>query len=693
MSKKNLNKAETKNEFYSLINEFIYIFVFSFCILYVKKMAFTSSEPRWILLNLISVVLPLISMIYLFFKRKQIILKFTFFHFLTFAYLAWFLISGFWTIDKANFIEESSHNIPFILLLIFFSFYAHKLNLTKILKVFSLSLFIVSIIGLLQYFGWDGNLFEQTAAPGSTFVNKNYATPLISTLLPFVVFFLLSTKSRSWSIILTIGLTFSLTYFLVAATRSSWVAVFLSFLLVSGLFIIFKRNRKKISGKIFKRRFINILVAVILIFVIIQVRDLKKNVPNMPTTISSQIEALFKISKDKSELNEDIKKEFEDEIKAESDEKSKRIELREKKKKYNSIKSINQRLAKWKNCVEMFKDKPVSGFGLGSFNAAYPLYYKKAIKDLAYNGSYFYGGVHNDLYQTLVELGIIGLLLFSGLLILFFIFAFRLLRKGDQENLIVVIASLTGFLGLILDSFFNFPLRLPTYLFLFALIYGIIYSLYLRTFPKSIFNFKINKIGMLVMIIIFLALTIFSVNISYRKVLSEINLKTAMNLQSEGKTTNLWRYMKKTIDYWPNRSDNLVFGVGLCFQNYSVNKTAHSYNEIVKYNNLALRSMPYQFMPNLVRVGLLMENENWKKVSNIDQNVGLMVKVSPPGQQRIRALTMAASLYEKMKEYKKSLNYYRRLAKQIPNNNMLQKRIEYLNFMMENQSTEQEINK
>ncbi|HZI17569.1 MAG TPA: O-antigen ligase family protein [Pyrinomonadaceae bacterium] len=106
----------------------------------------------------------------------------------------------------------------------------------------------------------------------------------------------------------------------------------------------------------------------------------------------------------------------------------------------------------WRGAVEIFKDHPVLGAGLGAFPAAYTRY------DTS-NGSYRLEQAHNDYLQLLTDAGLVG-----GLLGLFF--AASLVRRSlarmrshDRFRRGVALGALTGCAGVLVHSLFDFTLH------------------------------------------------------------------------------------------------------------------------------------------------------------------------------------------------------------------------------------------
>ena len=116
------------------------------------------------------------------------------------------------------------------------------------------------------------------------------------------------------------------------------------------------------------------------------------------------------------------------------------------------------RLAIWKNTVEMIKEKPVLGYGLGNHKIFYPLFYRKAVIEKIYSEESQLENVHNDFLQAWSELGVIGLLIlgWAGFLIL------RIAHKHREFPVSVVVVAITGLLA---NAFFSFSFQrsIPPY--------------------------------------------------------------------------------------------------------------------------------------------------------------------------------------------------------------------------------------
>jgi O-antigen ligase len=117
----------------------------------------------------------------------------------------------------------------------------------------------------------------------------------------------------------------------------------------------------------------------------------------------------------------------------------------------------------WRDGWRVFLAHPIAGAGLGAFETAYPIY------SVDRKSSRITAQAHNDYLQVLTDGGIIG-----GALALWFIAATcwgirRGLRSRDPFLSVVALACGAGIFGLLVHSFFDFNLQLPSHALLFLI--------------------------------------------------------------------------------------------------------------------------------------------------------------------------------------------------------------------------------
>jgi O-antigen ligase len=113
------------------------------------------------------------------------------------------------------------------------------------------------------------------------------------------------------------------------------------------------------------------------------------------------------------------------------------------------------RLSVTRDCFRMLRERPVLGWGLGTFPTAYPPFQ-------SFFSNIFVNEAHNDYAQLLVEMGILGFLTMVWFLVLVFRGAWRKLRSGKLGvNGAAALAGALGCVGILVHSFFDFNLQIP----------------------------------------------------------------------------------------------------------------------------------------------------------------------------------------------------------------------------------------
>jgi len=122
------------------------------------------------------------------------------------------------------------------------------------------------------------------------------------------------------------------------------------------------------------------------------------------------------------------------------------------------------RLSIDRDAVQMFRAKPILGWGLRTFPVVYPQF-------RSFYTNFFVNEAHNDYLQLLSEMGLLGF----GTMIWFFIVLFRRIPHKIQQwasNLrgAVTLACILGISGILLHSLIDFNLQIPANAALFYVI-------------------------------------------------------------------------------------------------------------------------------------------------------------------------------------------------------------------------------
>jgi O-antigen ligase len=118
----------------------------------------------------------------------------------------------------------------------------------------------------------------------------------------------------------------------------------------------------------------------------------------------------------------------------------------------------------WQITWEIIKDNPIIGVGLDSLAVAFT-------RHDTWNGTVRVEQSHNDYLHVMAEAGVIGLLAVVSFIVIVFKKGIRNIGEhvsGFPRSM--VIGSLGGLLGILVHSFFDFPLRTPANGFFFLLL-------------------------------------------------------------------------------------------------------------------------------------------------------------------------------------------------------------------------------
>jgi O-antigen ligase len=118
----------------------------------------------------------------------------------------------------------------------------------------------------------------------------------------------------------------------------------------------------------------------------------------------------------------------------------------------------------WSVTLQIIRDQPILGAGLNSFGVAFTRYD-------TWNGSLRVEQAHNDYLQIFADAGILGF----ACAIFFVYLLFRqslekINRTSDRFRRGAAIGALAGCFGILLHSFFDFPLRTPSNMFYFLML-------------------------------------------------------------------------------------------------------------------------------------------------------------------------------------------------------------------------------
>jgi O-antigen ligase/Tfp pilus assembly protein PilF len=344
-----------------------------------------------------------------------------------------------------------------------------KKEFNSFIKIFFITSFLVSIYALIQYYGLDPYFYELSQIT-STIGQKNCISNYLAIIFPVIFSYFLLQKERKNKLIYYLLLSVLYITLLICQSRGIWISISLTLIFAIyiiikfKLFEIFKKNKKW-------------LIALFIIFLIITIIYSTDNPLNKSRlTVTERALSTF-------------------------DEKDP---------------SINTRLLIWGATLDMIKDKPLFGSGIGTFKMNYLDYQADFLQN---NPDYIkFSGkaaeAHNEYLQILAELGIPGFAFFLLIIFVFYSLALKYLKKKhNNQDKIIVFGLLMGITSFLIHSLFTFPYHVPVLGSSFFILLGLM-VVYISGFglnevdTKNIIRIKINTNYSIKKIIIILMLII-----------------------------------------------------------------------------------------------------------------------------------------------------------------------------------------
>ena len=106
-----------------------------------------------------------------------------------------------------------------------------------------------------------------------------------------------------------------------------------------------------------------------------------------------------------------------------------------------------ERLNRWKSAFEMFKEKPVFGWGPGVYAFEYAPFQRSYDKTIISTNAGDGGNAHSEYLGPLSEAGILGMLTFLGVIITTIITAVRTYKQAQSKRIKNLV--LVAFLGIV----------------------------------------------------------------------------------------------------------------------------------------------------------------------------------------------------------------------------------------------------
>ncbi len=292
--------------------------------------------------------------------------------------------------------------------------------------------FVAATYCILQFYGVDFRFWLELSGRGrlfSTFGNPNYLAGYLIGCLPMAFVWFVSVKKHWKKLVTGILIVIPYTAVLMTYTRASWAGLLASGLFTLVVLFIF-------LGRGFFRRNRYWLGSLALILLAITVLYSVPNPVNWPgRSVVGRAASSFDMS------------------------------------------SYASRFLIWLSTIEVAKQHPIIGSGIGTLGVRYPEAQGEVLAQSRYrqfipqaNKSI---NAHNDFLHMWAEIGILGLLCAAWIIIAFYMGAFRSLKRANSEQKTLLVGFMGGALAILAHSVFSFPFHVIQNGLLFWLFLGL----------------------------------------------------------------------------------------------------------------------------------------------------------------------------------------------------------------------------
>ncbi len=238
--------------------------------------------------------------------------------------------------------------------------------------------------------------------------------------------------------------------------------------------------------------------------------------------------------------------------------------------------SVKQRTENWDSSVNIIKDFPVTGVGIGNFGIIYPKYKLPDANETKY--------AHNNYLQLAAEAGLLGLLILLWIIFELYKISYKYLKQNRDYISLGLLASASAFL---IHSLIDFDFFIPEVAFHWWVITGLL-TVRTGVIPKAVRFSKLVKIFLLFLVLI-------SSFFAGKFILSDSLFEIGIEKQSENKdAAEVDNYLRKAIKLDPkNDLYYTAMSKNLERQLYENQKRTELIPEIIGYYKKAIALNPY----------------------------------------------------------------------------------------------------
>ncbi len=386
-------------------------------------------------------------------------------------------------------------------------FYHHKKFIEQFINAINILNAVIVVIGLVQFliiFSKQNVTHTATYEVTATFGHKNIFAEMLFLTFPFSLYNLFTQKGK-WKWLS--GTSAFLTLFLITLTltRAVWLATIAGFFMSFPFYFYTLLKGKEIKSQIkqYKKNIVIIGALCMAIFasILVYSRIDSFNTIKMQTiTISS-----FKYG------------------------------------------SVGERFQLWKKSINVFKESPLLGKGLGSWKIEVLKYGHQGLE--TENNITFHQRPHNDFIWIAAEQGIIGLLTYLSIVFIMLYLLIKLILKSENANeKLFYFLALYAYVGYLIYSCLSFPKERIEHQLILAFIFSIAIINSLKSGSTSQ-----NKNSAFLVFIPLILISGYALKIGMSRFISETHLQKAYTARANG----AWQNTIDEIDKAENEYYNI----------------------------------------------------------------------------------------------------------------------------------------
>lgn len=278
--------------------------------------------------------------------------------------------------------------------------------------------YLTALLGTFQYLsGFDW--IYQASPPAATFGNKNLAVHFIVLTLPLSLPLFINSQNKLRPWIISLMWASMVTFLIYTRTRAGWLAFLAESIFIVGIMIW---DYRKTGTLKYWDRNKSLAIGTAILLILLMVNFTPEGFKWSFGKIAGRTESII----DPEDLG------------------------------------ASWRRGTWRATIEMIKDSPWIGIGLGNLKIIYPIYHNKVPNNRPYDEHERVRDAHNDYLQALAEMGIIGVLVIGWMGIILAKKVPSLISpRGDQCIRFYSIALFASLGGIMVNAAFCFPFERP----------------------------------------------------------------------------------------------------------------------------------------------------------------------------------------------------------------------------------------